>query len=496
MSPTLSVLFRRGMVAVGLLCAACLPMPGQQAGSTATGSQPWAKIPIPSLHEFHPRQPKRIELPNGLVIFLQEDHELPFINGTVLIRGGRRDEPAGKTGLVSLYGEAWRTSGSIKTDGDTLDDQMENEAAHLETGGGLASTTLGWSSLKGDFDSVFATALELLLHPAFKQDKLDLAKQQAATGISRRNDDAEGIASREVRLLAYGKDNPYARETEYATVDAVTLDDLKAWHERTVVPNGMIVSVSGDFDSAAMEAKLRQAFAPMKRGTAIAPLKEEFAGPKPGVYFVEKSDINQSSVDVFGLGTERNNPDLYALAVMNEIFSGGFGSRVVQEVRTRLGLAYSVGGQYGAAYDHPGLFVVGVGTKSESTVPATKAVLDEISKLKTVPPTEEELRSAKDQVLNGFIFNYDSPDKILTEQVTLAFYGYPLDFLDKYRAGVEKVTAADVSRVANKYVQPDKLAIVVVGNEQQIKPQLSGLGSVTPVDVTIPAPRGGEPQQQ
>ena len=466
--------------------------------SAAQTAQPWSKIPIPTLHAFHPRQPKRVELPNGLIIFLQEDHELPFINGSILIRGGRRDEPAAKTGLVTLYGQAWRTSGTATLDGDSLDDQMENKAAQIETSGGLASTSLTWSSLKGDFDSVFALATDLLLHHAFKDDKLDLAKQQVATGISRRNDSAEAIAGREVSLLAYGKNSPYGRETEYATIDAVKVADLQAWHQRTVIPNGMIVAVSGDFDSAQMEAKLRAAFSGMKRGAPIAPLKTDFPGPKPGVFFVEKDDVNQSSVNVFGLGTERNNPDLYALAVMNEVFSGGFGSRVVQEVRTRLGLAYSVGGSYGAAYDHPGLFVVGVGTKSESTVPATKAVLDEISKLKTQPPSADELKSAKDQVLNSFIFNYDSPDKILNEQVILAFYGYPLDFLEKYRDGVEKVSAADVARVANKYIDVAKLAIIVVGNEQQIKPQVSGLGAVTPVDVTIPPPPGGNapPQAQ
>ena len=463
----------------------------------AAATTPGSKIPIPPLHSFKPAQPKRVELPNGLVIFLQEDHELPFIDGSVLIRGGRRDEPAAKVGLVSLYGQTWRTSGTATMDGDALDDQMEDKAAKIETNGGLASTSLSWSSLKGDFDSVFASSLDLLLHPVFNQDKLDLAKQQIATGISRRNDSAAGIAGRQVSVLAYGKDSPYARQTEYATIAAVTLADLKAWHERTVVPNGMIVSLSGDFDSAAMEAKLRAAFGPLKRGTPLPPLRTTFSGPKPGVYFVEKNDVNQSSVNVFGLGTEQRNPDLYALAVMNEIFSGGFGSRVVQDVRTKLGLAYSVGGSYGAAYDHPGLFVVGLGTKSESTVPATKAVLDEIAKLKSDPPTADELRNAKDQVLNSFIFNYDSPDKILSEQVTLAFYGYPLDFLEKYREGVEKVSASDVSRVANKYIDVAKLAIIVVGNEAQIKPQLSGLGAVTPVDVTIPPPPGGaQPEQQ
>ena len=471
----------------------CLSLGGEYGMTQA--AQPWSKIPIPELHAFEPRQPKRIELPNGLVIFLQEDHELPFIDGSILIRGGRRDEPAAKTGLVRLYGQTWRTSGTAALDGDTLDDQMENKAARIETNGGLASTSLSWSSLKGDFDSVFALATDLLLHPAFKEDKLDLAKQQIATGISRRNDSAEGIAGREVAQLAYGKNSPYGRQTEYATIGAVTIADLQAWHQKTVIPNGMIVAISGDFDSAAMETKLRAALSGLKRGAPVAPVKADFPGPKPGVFFVEKNDVNQSSVNVFGMGTERNNPDLYALAVMNEVFSGGFGSRVVQDVRTKLGLAYSVGGTYGAAYDHPGLFVVGVGTKSESTVPATKAVLDEISKLKTQPPSAEELKSAKDQVLQSFIFNYDSPVKILSEQVTLAFYGYPLDFLEKYREGVEKVSAADVARVANKYIDVSKLAIIVVGNEQQIKPELSALGAVTPVDVTIPPPPGGSPAQ-
>ena len=137
----------------------------------------------------------------------------------------------------------------------------------------------------------------------------------------------------------------------------MTLDDLKAWHDRTVVPNNMIVAVDGDFDSAAMEAKLRKAFEPLpQRHSQSSRAKVDFPGPKPGVYFVDKADVNQSTVFIVGLGTERSNPDYYALSVMNEVFSGGFGSRVFQYVRTKLGLAYDVGGSYGAAYDHPGMF--------------------------------------------------------------------------------------------------------------------------------------------
>ncbi|HEV2619162.1 MAG TPA: pitrilysin family protein, partial [Acidobacteriaceae bacterium] len=291
-------------------------------------AEPWTKIPIPPLHAFKPQEPRRIELANGMVIFLQEDHELPFINGFIVIRGGSRDEPAQKIGLVSLYGQSWRTSGNSKTSGDVLDTQLAAKAARIETGGGQAWTSLHWSSLKGDFDPVFASAVDLLLHPAFNEAKLQLAKRQAAARISRRNDEAPSIASREAVKLVYGADSPYGRIPQYATIAAVKLDDLRAWHDRTVVPNNMMIAVSGDFDSAAMEAKLRAVFEPLPRGTQVEAPKLDFPGPKPGVYFVDKPDVNQSTVFTVGLGTRQDNPDYYALSVMNDIFSGGFGSRV------------------------------------------------------------------------------------------------------------------------------------------------------------------------
>jgi zinc protease len=380
----------------------------QSAAPKPAGSavaQPWKKISIPPLHDFKPAVPKRIELANGLIIFLQEDHELPFINGSVLIRGGSRDEPGDKVGLVSMYGQAWRTSGTAAISGDKLDDQLELKAARIETSGGQANTSLRWSSFSSDFDQVFDSAIDLLLHPSFKADKLALAKRQLDTSISRRNDDASGIAIREAIKLVYGPESPFARQTEYATVAAVTLDDLKAWHNKTVHPNGMIVSISGDFNSVEMESKLRKAFESIPRGEVLAQSKFTYTDPTPGVRFANKDDVNQSNVLIVGLGTERSNPDYYALSVMNEIFSGGFGSRVVQNVRTKLGLAYSVDGSFGASYDHPGIFYVIAGTKSASTVAATKAMLEEVNRLKAVPPTASELSKAKDQLLNAFIFH-------------------------------------------------------------------------------------------
>ncbi len=463
------------------------------AQAHAQQAQPWTQIPIPPLHAFHPEQPKRVELKNGLVILLEEDHELPFINGVINMRGGSRDEPANKAGLIDLYSDAWRTSGTAAKDGDALDDLLEAKAAKVETGGDIDSTALSWSCLTKDEDQVFGIAVDLLKHPAFKNDKLMLAKQQAAAGIVRRNDDASAIAAREAAKLVYGPDSPYTREPELATIKAVTLDDLKQWHDKTIVPNNMIIGVEGDFDSAKMEKTLRDAFEDLPRGAPWPKPTGEFPGPKHGTYIVDKTDVDQSNVYIVGMGTLRNNPDYFALSVMNEIFSGGFGSRLFQEVRTKLGLAYSVGGGYGADYDHPGMFHVVAGTKSATTVKAAQAMMDEIGALKTKPFTEDELKRAKDQVLNSFIFRYDTKEKVLAEATRFEFYGYPADFLERYRDAVEHVTTADLERVAKKYIDTSKLAVLVVGNQQEFGTPLTelGMGAPHPIDITIP----GAPQQ-
>ena len=478
--------------AVGIAFFAVWIATGMGVPAQAQQAKPWEQIAVPKLHDFKPAQPKRVELKNGIVLFLMEDHELPFVSGSVLIPGGSRDEDAAKVGLVELYGEAWRTSGTAKTDGDALDDLLEAKAAHIETGGGESSTSLSWDSLKGDADQVFSLALELLLHPKFSEEKLGLAQQQMAAGIVRRNDDEGEIAGREAEKLVYGATSPYARQAELATIGAVTVKDLEAWHERTI-HGRLIVSVSGDFDTAAMEAKLRGAFEGLPAATKNSARKETFAEPKPGVWFINKDDVNQSNIQIVGLGTDRRNPDRPVLSVMNEILGGGFASRLFQKVRTELGLAYAVGGGLGAGWDHPGSFQVEVLTKSASTVDATKAALGELEALSTRPVTEEEVKRAKDNLLNSFLFRYDTRAKVLAEQVQLEFYGYPADYLETYKAGLEKVTAEDVSRVAKKYVHPEKMAVLVVGKGEEIKPGLDELkrGPVGSIDITIPMPKQG-----
>src|SRR5262249_27321808 len=148
---------------------------------------------VPPLRAFKPQEPKRVVLPNGMIVFLQEDHELPLIDATARIRGGERSVPAAKAGMMDLYGEVWRTGGTQSQTGDQLDDYLEIRAAKVETGGTADSTVIGLSCLKADFDDVFKVFADLLQHPEFRADKLDLAQKEAFDGISRRNDDIGGI---------------------------------------------------------------------------------------------------------------------------------------------------------------------------------------------------------------------------------------------------------------------------------------------------------------
>jgi zinc protease len=188
------------------------------------------------------------------------------------------------------------------------------------------------------------------------------------------------------------------------------------------------------------------------------------------------------------LGTTRDNPDYYAIGVFNEAFGGGFSSRLFNDIRTKRGLAYSVGGGIGTNFGHPGILQVSIGTKSQSTIEAIQAAGEDIDNLAKQPITDDEIQRAKDAILNAFIFRLDSPDKILGERMTYEYYGYPPDWLDKYQAEIKKVTAADVSRVATKYLHRNQLAVLVVGNSKEFDKPLSSLGAVKEVDITIPPP--------
>jgi zinc protease len=165
----------------------------------------------------------------------------------------------------------------------------------------------------------------------------------------------------------------------------------------------------------------------------------------------------------------------------------------MQSIRTAKGLAYAVGGGIGSSFDHPGVLRLSMGTKSATTVESILALDEQIDEVSKHPISDAEIKRAKDSILNGFVFNLDSPEKILRERMAYEFYGYPADYLEKFRAGVDRVTTADVARAATKYLHKDQLAVLVVGHASEFDKPLSSLGPVTNIDITIPPPPG-EPE--
>lgn len=463
---------------------------GQSTGEQDAAAADLRAIKKPALPEFHPQEPKRVQLSNGMVILLQEDHELPLIEGSAIIRGGSKNEPEDKTGLISIYSEAWRTGGTKSKSGDEVDDLLEARAAKIETDGSTLSTDISLSCLKGDFDFVLNLFQDFLRNPEFRQEKIDLAKEQVKTGIIRRNDNLGEIASREATKIGYGPRSPYARVPEYSTVEAVTRQDLIDWHAAHTHPNNIILTLTGDFDSAAMEAKLRKAFESWPKGPDFVSEPVPVTPPKSGIYFASKDDVNQSEVRFIAPGIRRNDPDYYAVEVLNQVMSGGFASRLFVNLRTKAGLAYAVGGSVSALFDHPGLTTLDIGTKSSTTAQAIEGLYKEIDGMHTNKVTPDELQRAKDAILNSFVFRYDSKDKVAAFRADLEFHHYPADFLERYQKGVEKVTAEDVDRVVQKYLDKGKFAVLVVGKASDFEKPLSTFGPVTTLDIGIPQPGG------
>jgi len=447
-------------------------------------------LKYPKLGDIEVPEVRQATLANGMRLFLLEDHELPLVNVSVMIRAGSVYEPAEKIGLASITGEVMRTGGTESRAGDEIDEELEAIAASVETGIGLNSGSASMSVLKGDLDKGLSILADVLMNPAFREDKIQLAKMQVGSSIARRNDSVGAVAGREFDKLIYGADSVYARHAEYATIGSITRDDLVDFHRKYFGPNNAMLAVWGDFNTKEMIEKIEQVFEKWDKIDLQLPrvpeVKYDF---RKTVNVVRKDDVNQSNVYMGHIGGLRSDPDFFALIVMNKILGGGFTGRLFKNVRSREGLAYSVYGSYSANYDYPGEFYVGCQTKSEKTVYAIQAMLREVEKMKESEVTDEELALAKDSFLNSFVFNFDTKGEIVNRLMVYEYFGYPADFLLKTKANVEKVTKADVLRIARKHLHPDKLQILAVGRPDDFGQPLSVLGPVNEIDITIPPPK-------
>ena len=464
--------------------------------ATASAQRP-AAAPDEVVKRFPPLRP--IEIPevdfhtlaNGMELYLLEDRTLPQISGSATLRTGNLFDPADKIGLAGITGSVWRLGGTRSMTGERMDEVLEAMAASIETGIGETSGSVGFWTLTRNLDRVLEIFADVLTRPEFRQDKLDFALQQARGAIARRNDDASGIASREFRNLIYGRDTPYGWQIEYEHLDAITRGDLMAFYRRYVFPANVKLALYGDFSSEDMKARIEKAFA---HWTVEQPPAPPFPAvnrrPEGGVFVVEKGDVNQTNIRIGHLGGLRDDDDYPALGVLSQILGGGFQSRLFQEVRSRLGLAYSVGASWGANYRHPGVFTLSMGTKSESTMQAVEAALTEVERIRSEPVSDQELQTAISSVLNGFVFNFDTRRKTLGRMMLYRYWDYPDDFIFRLNEKIARVTQEDIQRAAKKYLRPERFKIILVGKTADFDKPPDSLGSpVVALDIAIPEPK-------
>ena len=468
-------------IGTALICLCLVP--------SLFGQKHYSELKYPDLGRVSRPDYTAVTLDNGLQIILMEDHELPFIQMEArLFTGGYWADPDDKVGLAELAGEVMRTGGSITMSGDDIDEALERIAASIEIGIGDLEGNASLSTLKDHFDQVFGIFTGILMNPAFPEDKIELARIQAKSAISRRNDDAPAIADREFTKLIYANSN-LSREPEYATIDAITRDDMMAFHKKWIRPNGTVLGVFGDFNTKDMIKKLKQNLGTWQPREVTVDKRIDIPYEyRYAVHLVEKSDVNQSNIYIGHIGGTKDIDEYAALLMMNEIFGGGFSSRLFSRYRSDLGLAYAVMGRYGTGWHSPGIFFAHARTRSERTMEGIQALLGEIRRLTEEPVSDAELTQAREGWLNSYVFNFDSPEKTGRRLVNLTYYNYPLDFLQQTRAAVEKVTPGDILEAARKYLKPDKLHILVVGKSADFETPLSTLGDVELIDITIPEP--------
>ncbi|MFI5303270.1 MAG: M16 family metallopeptidase [Nitrospiria bacterium] len=445
----------------------------------------------PQIHfeaiDFHPPKGKRVVLSNGMILYLLEDHELPLVNLNFMIQAGSLYEPQDKIGLAATTGELMRTGGAGEKSGDAIDEELEFLSASISTWIGVDSGGGGLNVLTKDFDRGLDLLADILLHPRFSEDKLQLIKNEEIENIRRKNDNPSSIATREFRKLLYGADNPYARESTIEEISNIKRQDCVDYYTRFFHPDAMIVGVTGDFKSDEVVQKLENKFKNWeKRKESVPVLNPIQVEYKPSVNLVEK-DLTQSSIRLGQLGIKQDNPDYFSLSVMNDILGGqAFSSRLFQEVRTKRGLAYSVGSILSPGNFEVGTFTALGSTMTKNTTRAISAILENIKRIKEEPVSFKELQMAKDSFLNSFIFSFATPAQIVSRQMSLEYFHLPEDFMEQFRDHVSKVTREDVLRVAQKYIHDEGMTILVVGNSSGFDQPLSIFGPVHMITLSTP----------
>jgi len=413
--------------------------------------------------------PKRIVTGNGMTVILQEAHSIPVVNVQMIIKAGSVLDPEDKAGLANLTA-ALLDEGTATRSSTQIADAVDFIGADLSTGGGDDYSSASLRVLKKDLKTGLDLLSDVLIHPSFPDPELQRKRQEILGQIIAEKDEPGVVADKAFNQIVFGA-HPYHRPTEGTeeTLPSITRDDVLRFFDLYYRPNNTIMTIVGDITEAEAEDLIQTYFGPWSRKPIPAATVPAAGGPDQATVKLIDKDLTQANIILGQLGIDRRNPDYYAVTVMNYILGGGgFASRLMTDIRDNQGLAYSIYSHFQAGA-FPGSFSVSLQTRNPAAQKAIDGVVAELRKIRTAPVTDRELQDTKAYLIGSFPLRMDTSAKIANLLAQIEYYNLGLDYVERYPKLIGAVTKTDIQRVAQKYIDPDHLALVVVAKQAEAK---------------------------
>lgn len=440
------------------------------------------KITYPPL-QFNLPKAERVVLANGIVVYIMEDHELPLISVNALIKTGSMYDPDGKEGVAELTATVMRTGGTAKLNSKEIDERFDFLAASPSISMSIESASIDFYFLSKDLDQSLDLLAQIIIQPAFEQNKFILARELKIEDLRRLKDEPQRLAFREFNRLIY-RDNPRGRFASTKSLSNIERDDLIKFHKQFFSPDKMMLAVTGDITKEEVINRINKYFGQWKINSRASKISNLPQKTKGGLYYVNK-EISQSTIICGELSISKKNPDFYAFTILDFIIgSGGFPSLIFSAVRNNEGLAYSAGSFYHAEPDY-GIFGAYAFTKTESTFKTMSLINTVLEKVKSGIIMSKEINWAKKSINNGFIFSFLEPRQIARQQMKLEYDQLPDDYLLSYRDKIENVADEDVSRVAATYLDENNRIFLILGDTKSFGKPLTIFGKpvvINPAD--------------
>lgn len=476
----------RWLVLAGLMLALLPRLDAQESlGTPPSKVERKNRAPV-SREILRVKIPRPIEakLKNGLTVLIIEDHRAPYINMQLYIGGaGALFEPANQTGLATTTAQMLR-EGTQSRNSLQIAEAIDRLGASISAGSSFGSpdAVLSASGLTDNFDEWLGIAVDILLHPSFPADELEKLKQRQRIQLREQRSSATFLLSERFNRAVY-RDHPAANVSATPeSIDLLSREAMLNWHRERYAPQDAILGVAGDVSAKDLIAKLEKRLAGWKKGEVKRTWPR---APMPAsarkVFLVDRPNSVQTTVSLGNIAIDRRSPDYLAMVVMNDVIGGGVSSRLFLNLREEKGYTYGVYSDFSATR-YPGPWRAGGNMRTEVTEGALTEFFHEIRRIREEKVPADELEASKRSIAASFALSLEQPTRVLNFAITNKIYGLPADYWDTYPARIMAITADDVQRVARKYLDPDALQVVAVGDAGKIKPVLDKYGAVEVYD--------------